>query len=967
MQTTTLGREILRQDLEKLGIEMPEELNKKTIKNILSDVAANHPDRYVSMTRRLTGLARQSAQETGFGTFALEHLRQSPAAVKRLQNVRAQMQRALEVSSLVPGSDEDLERRMVELASENQKPMQDEVLAESIAAGNPLSDQVVSGARGKPANLNALRGADLLYDGPGGRKVPIPITRSYSQGLSPSQYLAASYGARMGTVDTKLATADTGYACLAEGEMVRMADGSTKPIQCVEKGDQVLGANTEGLTFPVEVVNTFDHGAKECWKYQFDGGRPGSERVCIRATEDHKVLSSYPSADRGTNGQNPLSLCEKTGFALQYPQGPDQDQDFRGTYVGKDFLGLVPTYDIEVDHPDHLFVLANNAIVSNSKTINRAMHRLAAIEPDDIALSRLREELKHRGLMVDVDDPDNEGAVLLDAYGDSGKLSDTGSESLGRPLSPRAMQALRRKGFTRLRVASPVAASQPVGGGIYRQVLGLREGGRNPEAGELVGMTAAGSLSEGLTQGALCLAEGTQVQMFDGSRKAIEDIQVGDEVWGCDRQANISPCTVTDTFVSGQRDCYEFTYFDGADFKSVTCTPHHKVLSSERDAKSGLETLEPRPIGETQDMLVCSDVPAGSKVAVLGEDDRVGVGMSVPLMKASSRVEHQHAGVLNTYDIEVDHPDHFFVLANGMVVSNSAKHSGGVAGESKNREGFPLIQRLLNPSVAAPDQATHAQLDGPVTAVSEASGGGYNVRIGNKDHYVAPGLEVKVKAGQSVEAGETISGGVPSTGQIVAHQGVGEGRKRLVELLREAYQGVGTPVHRRNLELLATGLIDHVELTEPTQSGSPGDMVSYGQLERDWEPREEAFAFNPGKQVPKHLQSKTLYLEKPTLHYSIGTRITPRVRKELSQAQVGEVLVYDKPPPFRPVMQRAQSALQNDADWMARMYGTHLSRSVLEAAHRGRDSDTAGGSFVPSLAEAKDFDRFAGDLAAPRG
>jgi hypothetical protein len=38
----------------------------------------------------------------------------------------------------------------------------------------------------------------------------------------------------------------------------------------------------------------------------------------------------------------------------------------------------------------------------------------------------------------------------------------------------------------------------------------------------------------------------------------------------------------------------------------------------------------------------------------------------------SRRHSQTPVGDVNTYDIEVDHPDHLFVLANGLIVSNSS-------------------------------------------------------------------------------------------------------------------------------------------------------------------------------------------------------------------------------------------------------------------------------------------------------
>ena len=59
--------------------------------------------------------------------------------------------------------------------------------------------------------MKQLKFTPLLVKDPSGNPVPVPITRSYSQGLSSSDYWAAAYGARSGMIDRALQTSEPGY------------------------------------------------------------------------------------------------------------------------------------------------------------------------------------------------------------------------------------------------------------------------------------------------------------------------------------------------------------------------------------------------------------------------------------------------------------------------------------------------------------------------------------------------------------------------------------------------------------------------------------------------------------------------------------------------------------------------------------------------------------------------------------
>lgn len=288
----------------------------------------------------------------------------------------------------------------------------------------------------------------------------------------------------------------------------------------------------------------------------------------------------------------------------------------------------------------------------------------------------------------------------------------------------------------------------------------------------------------------------------------------------------------------------------------------------------------------------------------------------------------------------------------------SAKHSGGVAGQEKAVGGFKLVDQMVQVPTTFAGGATHSEHDGIIQSVDPAPAGGHHVWVNNEQHFVPRDRELKVKRGDTVEAGDVLSSGYPNPDKVVEHKGIGEGKRYFVQAFHGAMKDAGMKASRRNIELLARGLINHVQLTDEFADYVPEDVVPYSTMEHLYQPRDDRQTVATGP----HAVGK--YLEKPVLHYSVGTKIRPSVLKELTHFGVKDVEVHDKPPPFQPHMVRGMYSLQNDPDWMTRMYGSGLKDSLLDGTARGSTSDELGTSFVPSLTRAVDFGRI-GNMQTP--
>ena len=76
---------------------------------------------------------------------------------------------------------------------------------------NPVYMMAFSGARGNLSQVSQLVGMRGLMADAQGQIIDLPIKANFKEGLSVTEYIISSYGARKGLVDTALKTADSGY------------------------------------------------------------------------------------------------------------------------------------------------------------------------------------------------------------------------------------------------------------------------------------------------------------------------------------------------------------------------------------------------------------------------------------------------------------------------------------------------------------------------------------------------------------------------------------------------------------------------------------------------------------------------------------------------------------------------------------------------------------------------------------
>ena len=121
-----------------------------------------------------------------------------------------------------------------------------------------------SGARGNMSQVRQLVGMRGLMANPQGEIIDLPIRTNFREGLTVTEYVISSYGARKGLVDTALRTADSGYLTrrlvdVAQDVIVREEDCGTERSIVVDAEDGKFGARLLGRLTAEDILDAEDN------------------------------------------------------------------------------------------------------------------------------------------------------------------------------------------------------------------------------------------------------------------------------------------------------------------------------------------------------------------------------------------------------------------------------------------------------------------------------------------------------------------------------------------------------------------------------------------------------------------------------------------------------------------------------------------------------------------------------------
>ncbi len=171
----------------------------------------------VRMLDRMKDLGFHAATEAGI-SFAMEDLRLPPDKDKILTDTEGIVEEITEAYR--EGAITDIERRQRVIdewsaATDAVADKMFEQLANDERSGRPYLNPVYlmmeSGARGKSQQISQLAGMRGLMAKPSGEIIERPIKANFREGLNVLEYFSSTHGARKGSADTALKTAESGY------------------------------------------------------------------------------------------------------------------------------------------------------------------------------------------------------------------------------------------------------------------------------------------------------------------------------------------------------------------------------------------------------------------------------------------------------------------------------------------------------------------------------------------------------------------------------------------------------------------------------------------------------------------------------------------------------------------------------------------------------------------------------------
>ncbi|HEY9696655.1 MAG TPA: DNA-directed RNA polymerase subunit beta' [Trichocoleus sp.] len=141
-------------------------------------------------------------------------------------------------------------QKVIDTWNGTSEELKDEVVRH-FKASDPLNSvymMAFSGARGNISQVRQLVGMRGLMADPQGEIIDLPIKTNFREGLTVTEYIISSYGARKGLVDTALRTADSGYLTrrlvdVSQDVIIRELDCGTERgivVRSMTDGERVL-------------------------------------------------------------------------------------------------------------------------------------------------------------------------------------------------------------------------------------------------------------------------------------------------------------------------------------------------------------------------------------------------------------------------------------------------------------------------------------------------------------------------------------------------------------------------------------------------------------------------------------------------------------------------------------------------------------------------------------------------------
>nr|BDA98119.1 RNA polymerase beta'' subunit [Proteomonas sp. NIES-1005] len=188
-------------------------IDKKELKRLMAWAFSNYGTGRASyLADKLKDLGFHYATRAGL-SLSVEDLRVPPTKRELLERTNTDIY--ITEQQYERGEITTIERfqRVIDTWNNASEELKDEVVTyfRETDPLNPIYIMAFSGARGNISQVRQLVGMRGLMADPQGQIIDLPIKSNFREGLTVTEYIISSYGARKGLVDTALRTADSGY------------------------------------------------------------------------------------------------------------------------------------------------------------------------------------------------------------------------------------------------------------------------------------------------------------------------------------------------------------------------------------------------------------------------------------------------------------------------------------------------------------------------------------------------------------------------------------------------------------------------------------------------------------------------------------------------------------------------------------------------------------------------------------
>ncbi|MEB3242012.1 MAG: DNA-directed RNA polymerase subunit beta' [Cyanobacteriota bacterium] len=221
-------------------------IDKKALRNLVAWAYKHHGTAATAaMADELKNLGFHYATQAAV-SISVDDLRIPSEKARLLQEAEEEITNTEERYRLGEITEVERHTKVIDTWTETNERLVEEV-KRNFNENDPLNSvwmMANSGARGNMSQVRQLVGMRGLMANPQGEIIDLPIRTNFREGLTVTEYVISSYGARKGLVDTALRTADSGYLTrrlvdVAQDVIVREEDCGTSRgliIEADEKG-----------------------------------------------------------------------------------------------------------------------------------------------------------------------------------------------------------------------------------------------------------------------------------------------------------------------------------------------------------------------------------------------------------------------------------------------------------------------------------------------------------------------------------------------------------------------------------------------------------------------------------------------------------------------------------------------------------------------------------------------------------